>query len=185
MEDLSREGGDGGQPTPEHHEDVRINTIVIPADERTLLHQDRIVASNLDDYQRLVAGHLEILTFESPPATLYLNSEGKNLELPVNRRATMLLWAHDKRFRYLDYIAGDAFLVGQVDPHGEDTSVAEEFVHLLLEAQRFRVEVQTRGDPQWYSNEVRFGTWTDAYGYVLELGRRWTQVEDLRIVPEE
>lgn len=184
MEHLRPEGGGDGHPTPERHEDVRISAIVIPADEQIPLRQDRIVTSNLDDYQRLVGGHLEILTFESPPATMYLNSEGKNLELPVNRRATMLLWAHDQRFRYLDYIAGDAFLVGPVDAHGDDTGVSDEFVHRLLEARHFRVEVQTRGDPQWYGNELRFDDWTEAYGYVLELGRRWTQVEDLRIVPE-
>jgi hypothetical protein len=97
----------------------------------------------------------------------------------------MLLWAHQPAFRFFDYVAGDALLTGPVDDRGDDTDVPGEFVNMFFQVSRFRAEVQTRGDPGWYGNELRFDRWTDAYGYAIDLAQRWSQVEDVRVMPDE
>jgi len=171
--------------TPERGETLKIGAVIIPADEEQPLRQNRIGAASLADYQRIVGGNIEPLRLSSPLSSIYFNEEGKLLDLPANRRATLLLWAHNRSFRYGETLVGDAFVVGPLDRAGRDTDVPAELVTMLFEAQRFRCEVQTDGDPNWYTNSRRFDNWTDAYAYVLAVGHRWTRVADVRVVPEE
>lgn len=169
---------------PEEGERLRINSIVVPADEELAVRQDQLGASNLPDYQRVVGGLIEHLSLENPSSGMYFNEEGKLRELPLNRRATLLMWMHNPAFRYADAVMGDALLVGPVDPNGYDTDAPDDLVQTLFEGKRFRAEVQVHGEAGWHSNERRFGNWVDAYSYVLDLGRRWTSVRDVRVVPE-
>jgi hypothetical protein len=169
---------------PEDGERLKINTIIIPADEALLIRQEQIGASHLPDYQGIAGGLIERLTLENPSSEMYFNEEGKINELPMNRRATILLWMHRPAFRYADYVAGDAFLLGPVDNEGNDTNVPQEFVKTLFEAKRFRPEVQKQGEEGWHGNALRFDDWFEACSYVLLLGNRWTQVTDVRVVPE-
>ena len=179
------QGGDELHQEPERGEVLKINAIVIPANDEEPLRQDQIDTGRLADYQERVGGPIQVINLDDPPASLYLNEEGKLVELPVNRRATLLLWGHHRGLRYEDIIVGDAFLVGVPDRRGRDTNVPDEFIKMLLHARRFRTEVQTYGDPQWYGNRLSFENWAEAYGYVLSLGRRWTLVENVRVVAEE
>ena len=177
----------GGERRPsgaERRESLLIRSVVIPADDDRPLRRQQLDATNLSDYRGLVDGNLEVLSLEQPAATMYLNGDGKIRQLPVNVRATMLLWAHVKELRFQDYIAGDVFLTGPVDHDGWDTSVPDE-LDKLLDAQRLRIEIQTYGDPQWYGNDLRFDAWTVAYAYALDLARRWAAVEDIRVLPAD
>ena len=182
MEHTPSTGGEDLPLSAEQREALHVNTVVIPADDDIPLRRQQLEATDLDAYRSLVEGKLEVLSLERPTASMYLNEDGKNLGLPVNARATMLLWAHSKQLRFQDYIVGDVFLTGPVDPHGWDTSVPDELT-ALLDAERLRIEVQTYGDPQWYGNDLRFADWTAAYAYALDLARRWTAVEDIRVLP--
>lgn len=184
MEHTPHGGGEHQPHGPEQRESLLINSVVIPADDDEPLRRQQIEATDLNTYRDLVAGDLEVLNLEQPAATMYLNGDGKNLKLPVNARATMLLWAHQKDLRFQDYIVGDVFLTGPVDSDGWDASVPEELPK-LFDAPALRIEIQTYGDPQWYSNDLRFGAWTAAYAYALDLARRWTAVEDIRVLPVE
>lgn len=170
--------------SPEDREQFSIRSIVIPSGEEYELRSDEIGSSNLPDYQRRVGGLIEHVGFSQPAASLYVNEEGKINELPMNRRATLLVWMHNPAFRYRDVIVGDALLTGPADEHGRDTNVPDELSHALFEAKRFRAEVQVHGEAGWHGNDRRFNNWVDAYSYVLDLGRRWTRVEDVRVVPE-
>jgi Domain of unknown function (DUF3846) len=171
--------------TPERGEALKIRSIVIPADEEQPLRQEEIGVTNLAQYQGLVGGNIEAAELHEPASNIYFNEEGKLLHLPLNRRATYLLWAHNRRFRYEDIVVGDAFIVGVVDRVGRDTDVPEEFVTRLLEARKFRTEIQTHDEPGWHGNSLRFDNWVEAYRHVLQLGQRWRRVKDVRIVPEE
>lgn len=184
MEHIPIEGGENPADTAERREGLRINSIVIPANDDEPLRRQQIDATDLDAYRDLVNGNLEALGLDYPAASMYLNGDGKTLGLPVNGRATMLLWAHLKEIRFRDFIVGDAFLTGPVNRDGWDTDIPEELTK-LFDAQHLRIEVQTYGDPQWYGNDQHFPIWTAAYAYALELAHRWTQVEDVRIVPIE
>lgn len=170
---------------PEEGERLKIHSIVIPADEESAMRQAEIGASHLADYQAITGGLIEHIELQNPLSSLYINEEGKLLELPVNRRATLLLWMHNPAFRMRDLIVGDALLVGPADSEGYDTNVPDALTATLFEAKRFRTEVQVHGEDGWHGNDLHFDNWVNAYSYVLDLERRWTQVRDVRVVPEE
>jgi hypothetical protein len=183
MEHQPRPGGD--LPTPEQREHLRITTVILPANEHEPLRQADLGVADVQDYQRIIDGYIEAVSLDAPSSTLYCNEEGKPASLPFNRRATMLLWAHQPALRFFDYIAGDALLVGPMDDQGDDTDVPDAFMDMFFRAKRLRVEVQTRSEPRWQANELRFAHWTDVYGYVLQLAQRWTQIEDMRVMPDD
>lgn len=178
-----RNGEDDSHGSPEQREQLRLNSIVIPAHDGLPLRQGEIDVTEVEAYQQVVQGHLQLLTFEEPAASLYINEEGKLEGLPLNGRATMLLWMHNKAFRYHEIIVGDALLLGPDDGRGVDTAVPDLFVQTLLTGQRLHAEVRVQGDPGWYRNDVTFDQWTEAYAAVLDLGRQWSAVEDMRVVP--
>ncbi len=175
---------DHGADTPEEGERLKINSIIIPADNEVALQQGQIDTSDLPNYQAITGGPIEHVELTDPPASMYVNEEGKLLHLPMNRRATLLLWMHNPAFRYEDFVAGDALLVGPGDDNGYDTNVPEDLAHLLFSATRFRTEVQVHGEDGWHGNDQRFNNWVAAYSHVLELGHRWTSVKDVRVIPE-
>lgn len=170
--------------SPEEGERLKVNSIVIPADTEVAMRREQI-APRLPDYQAITGGSIERVSLENPAASLYVNEDGKLLELPLNRRATLLLWMHNPAFRYRDAIVGDALLIGPVDGDGYDTKVPDELANVLFETKRFRPEVQVHGESGWHGNDRRFDNWIDAYSYALDLSRRWTAVRDIRVVPGE
>ena len=184
MEYLPHQGGDD-LPTPEAREALRIKSIVIPADDAQPLRQHELAVTDLDAYQELVGGNIEAIGLDDPAASMYFHGDGKHLDLPVNGRATLLLWAHVSELRFRDYIVGDAFLTGPLDRDGNDTDVSDEFTKLFFETSDLRIAVRTYGDSKWYTNDLSFDEWSSAYAYALDLGHRWTQVEDIRVVTEQ
>src|SRR3984885_6254595 len=161
--------GEGSQ-TPEEHEALHINSIVIPADDEIPVRQHQLLAAGLQERQQLVGGHIESIYLRDPAARLYCNEEGKGLELPMNKRATLLLWAHSPAFRYRDTIVGDTLLVGPVGKYSIDTSAPDEYVERLFEARQFRVEVQVPGNRRWHDQGVRYDQWMTAYEHALRSG---------------
>jgi len=82
-----------------------------------------------------VGGYLEAVSLrlvrEVGPAlvaTMYVNEEGKLKRLPVNPIGTVLARLAGGLH---DTIVGDVVLVGPPDKHGEDTSLAGEWVELI------------------------------------------------------
>lgn len=186
---MERNHGGEASRTPEEREGLRINSIVIPADDEAPLRQHQLPATSLKERQRLVGGLIQGIYLTDPTAHLFCNEEGKGLDLPMNKRATLLLWAHNPAFRYLDTIVGDAFLVGPVGKYSTDTSAPDEYVERLFEARQFRVEVQLPGDPHWHDQGAQYDEWTTAYEQALRWGvgldgQPCDDIADLRIVPE-
>ena len=91
MENYPPEGGLNQPLTPEQREHLRINTIVIPADEHEPLRRGAVGVANVRDYQQAVGGYIESMSLDNPSSTLYVNEEGKQAGLRINPRATMLL----------------------------------------------------------------------------------------------
>ena len=174
--------------TPEHREDLHINSIVIPADDEEPIHQNQLLAQGLDDRQQLVGGYLQAVNLTDPPARLYFNEDGKRMELAANRRATLLLWVHNPAFRYQDFVVGDAFLVGPVGRRSTDTNAPDEYVQALFEASRFRVEIRPRGDTEWQAYPEEFHQWEHAYehavGWSEGVGRLQGRRLDFRVLRE-
>jgi hypothetical protein len=182
---MNRNPGGEASSTPERREDLRINSIVIPAYDEQPLRQTDLSFGGLADRQQIVGGFIQAVDLGEPSARLYFNEDGKQMELSPNKRATLLLWAHNPAFRYQDFIVGDAFLVGPAK-RSADTSVPDEYVQTLLGAERYRVEVRPRGEAEWHEHPERFDDWVTAYehavGWSAGLPRHMLAV---RVVPEE
>jgi len=187
MERNHGEGDGDFKPSPEQSEQLRVNSIVIPADEDGPLRQHQLAPSGLAERQALVGGDIEGLMIGEPSARLLMNEDGKLLQLPVNRRATLLLWMHNKRLRYRDVLVGDVVVLGYPDEEGVDTSVPDELISRLFSATQLRVETQGHGEAEWNTpSHAPFDNWLDAYDYALHTGFRHHQlIADVRVVPEE
>jgi hypothetical protein len=158
-----------------------ITAIVIPANPDQPVRQQHIEKSDLSAYQQIVGGHLEVLTFDRPPASMYINEAGKLNRMRLNHRATTLMWVHSSAFRERDVIAGPAFIVGRPDRHGDDKSVPDGLLALLLNTKRYRVQLQTRSDARWSSDNQVFTDWFDAYLYSVQLTQSWPQITEVRV----
>jgi hypothetical protein len=174
---------------PEKREGLQINSIVIPADDEQPLWQSGLPTEGLADRQQLVGGYIQAVDLGEPSARLYFNEDGKQMELPPNKRATLLLWAHRPAFRYQDFIVGDAFLVGPAR-RSADTSAPDEYVRTLFEATRFRVKLKPQGEAEWHEHPEHFDDWVTAYEHAVGWsagvsGWRERQFAEVRVLPEE
>ena len=161
-----------------------IHAIQIPADEQRPLY--KVTLNNLESMQSAVGGLIEFMDIDRPEASLICNEEGKLLGLPMNRRATLLLWVHLTRWRGHDALAGDVLIVGRPNDKGDTQNVPQELVDLLFNTKRFKYEVTTYDSLEtWSGNQRRYDDWVTAYNDGLALASRWFAVNDVRVVPAE
>lgn len=104
-----------------------IKVLVVPADLSKPI-EVREVLPHLDAMKPLVDGWLEVVALAAPPASCYLDEEGKLRHKPLNQRATALVQRHNARFA--DFIAGDAFVCGPPRA-GVDTDCPDEYLKLV------------------------------------------------------
>ena len=156
--------------------------IFIPLDQEQPLEVRDF--AGLSDYQSAVEGLIEPMDLDRPDSTLYVNEEGKLVRLEQNRRATLILWLHNSRYRGADIILGNAVLIGQPDEEGDTQDVPEDLINLLFKTETFKIEVNTLDDLNaWNGNLARYESWTDAYAAGLSLATRWFAVNHVRVVP--
>jgi hypothetical protein len=158
--------------------------IVIPVELGKPIRQQHLEKSDLDAYRQIVGGNLEVTTLVSPPASLYVNEEGKLNGLAFNHRATALLWVHNSAYRDRDVLVGPAFILGPPDRRGDDTSAPEYLVELLFDTERYRVQAQTAGSRSWRDHEAVYTDWFEAYQAALELALARALVDEVRVIPE-
>ncbi|MBT0772962.1 DUF3846 domain-containing protein [Kineosporia sp. J2-2] len=142
---------------------------------------------NLAAFQGLVGGSVEVVTLQTPEMGLYLNEEGKNVGLPLNRRATALTWAHHPGLqRTRDHVVGDTVLVGPVGDTGYDTSVPAEIRELLTVPARVQVQIMDDETTQVWEAAGNEPDWFGGYlwglPYVMEAAQRGEH-RRLRVVP--
>lgn len=159
---------------------MNITGIRIPVDLDEPLERREIEMGDIKDYQLIVGGMFDVIDFEQPPASVFFNDEGKIIGLPMNRRATTLLWACSIDWIAHDYLMGDVLLLGQPDDEGDTQSVPDELLSILLNPGMFRIEVQT-GTDDWSGNELRFDDVWNAYAWGVALASRWSQVTALSV----
>lgn len=160
-----------------------ITAIVIPVDPGQPIRCQQFERHDVDAYRQIVGGNLQIVGLDRPPAAMYLNEEGKFNRLRVNHRATSLLWVHNSAFRGNDVIVGATLIVGPPDRHGDDTSAPDDLVDLLTNTARYRVQLWTRSEPRWSSDNQVFTDWAEAYCYAVQLAETWEVIEHVRVVP--
>lgn len=93
----------------------------------------------LEDMQSAVRGLIEPIELQEPSMTMIVNEEGLPNYLPVNRRATAVLWAHNEDYRFKHYVLGSALLIGPLDESGEFTDAPRE-IETLIRSRLFAIE---------------------------------------------
>jgi hypothetical protein len=155
--------------------------IVIKADESAPL--EFRLFDQLTEYQETVGGHIEAVDLWEELASFYVNEEGKNQGLEMNRRATLLWWVTTHNARNVDVITGDCILIGQPDEEGETQDVPSKWVKLLMKTDLYKYEVETlERDESWYGNARTFADYFDACNAALDLLRRWVLAQNVRVV---
>lgn len=155
--------------------------IYIPADEAAPL--EFRLFGQVTEYQEAVGGWFECIDLPDPAATFFVNEEGKVINLPLNRRATLLWWANYQPARGVDAFMGDVVLLGQPDEDGDTQDVPAELVTLLMKSDLYRYEVETVDkEGKWYGNQSRFDNYFDAANAALGLLDRWMLATDIRVV---
>lgn len=160
-----------------------INAIVIPVDPTQPLRLQQLHL-HADALREVVGGPLEAVQLERPEASMYLHEEGKLEGLPINARATALLWVHNSAFRGRDVIVGPAVVLGPVDDHGYEETAPADLVEVLFGTARLSVQVRLVGEVIWRADDAIFVDWYEAYRYGIRLAQRWMDIEDVRVVPE-
>lgn len=90
------------------------------------------VFKQLQDYQQVVDGLIEAVrlydyTYENEVATIYVNEEGRLIDLPMNAVAGGLSFLLNGE----DFLVGNAIVVGASDEEGYDTDVPEWIVEFI------------------------------------------------------
>jgi len=76
-----------------------------------------------------VGGYIEYSRLKNI-GSMYVNEEGKLLNLPVNMIATTVF---SQINNWVDVIVGDAIVFGPIDENGNETPVTQEFIDLLVQ----------------------------------------------------
>lgn len=161
-----------------------ITAIVIPVDPGQPIRLQQLDPTDLDAYQQIIGGNLQIISLDRPPAAMYLNEEGKLSGMRVNHRATALAWVHNSDFRGTDVIVGPTLIVGPADREGDDTSVPEDLADLLTNTEQYRVQLWTESELRWNSDGQTFTDWPEAYRHALHLAETRYGILHVRVVPE-
>ena len=101
----------------------------------------------------------------------------------MNRRATLIMWLHNPTTFMGDILLGDAVITYSANIDGRVRDVPQDFVRLLTEPGKFKIEVQTLDNPEsWNGNQRIYEDWVEAYSAALSLRDRWLAVMDIRVV---
>jgi len=160
-----------------------IKGVLIPVDEDEPIKLVEFEQGDLAAQQLYVGGYIERVQGFRPPCAFTFNEEGKNMNLPLNRRGTLALWVHRSEFIDHDVLVGEVLIVGPTNERtGEITSAPDELIELFFNTPKYKYMVKTIGENGWNGNGVTFTDCWKAYNDALALARRWQLVERVKVV---
>ena len=104
-----------------------IKAVVIPPATDRPLYCVTIDPKEISFYEGAADNNRQTYELRNPIMTLYSNSASKT---PLNIRATLILWVHNRTMTYRSMIFGQALLTGNSE--GVDTDVPEEIIELIF-----------------------------------------------------
>lgn len=152
--------------------------ILIPADNSKPLE-----VQDFTDLEATLGGTVERFAISRPDASLVQLESAPYLDLPTNRRGTLIRWAHATFTRGRHVTVGDVVLLGPLSDQGDYADAPAWFEKLLLETEHFRVHAQLVEDMLWRQHELVFDDWEQAYTSVLLHAERNAVVAAVRVVP--
>lgn len=109
---------------------MKIDAIVIPVEgDVEKVSFDR--KDELNVLQEAVGGWIEAVD-TGANGTMWVNEEGKLMNLPINKRATYLWWTLVPAARGRDMLCGDVVVTGGIDHTGNTTSTSKLVTDLLF-----------------------------------------------------
>jgi hypothetical protein len=126
LSSIDRQSQQGGELPP------TITVVVMPADETAPIEL-RQIDRGYRAGQEIVAGLIQPVDMPNAEATVWVNEEGLLLGLPINRRATKLLWANQLEHIDFTLLVGDAYVTGLPDEEGDTTSIPALVAQSILE----------------------------------------------------
>ena len=154
--------------------------IIIPHDMNNPLARTEL--SSLTDYQMAVGGYVESITVRDPGIALFCDEDGKEKQLPINRRATALWWLFEPAIRGHDLIVGDAILVGPPDLLGDTGDVPEDLATFMIDGEKYKVEV-LHDIGGWIASHTRFDDYFYAAMFAMRIVERTGYRATVRVVP--
>ena len=112
-----------------------IKAVVIPPATDRPLYCVTIDPKEISFYEGAADNNRQTYELRNPIMTLYSNSASKT---PLNIRATLILWVHNRTMTYRSMIFGQALLTGNSE--GVGTDVPEEIIELIFKDQHYRIE---------------------------------------------
>lgn len=169
----------------------QITGLRIPADDDQPITVTALARSDFRAIQAVVGGLFDVIDLATSAATLWLNDEGKLIGLPVNRRATALLWALHSAWAGNDVLCGDVLVTGQPDSQGDTQSVPADLLALLARpassaSRGVLVEVQTdpnAGPDDWATTDLPvFTDWFTAAQVAVHHASTYPAITATRII---
>lgn len=113
---------------------MKISGIRIPADGEQPIERVELERGNIGQYQEIVGGCFGVIDVNDPPASLFFNDEWLNIQLPLNARATALLYAAAPEHIGYNALGGDVLVLGHPDRRGDTTSAPDGLYDKLVRA---------------------------------------------------
>lgn len=92
----------------------------------------RVAPKTLSELQNIVGGYVQVISLPKCEHEMYVNEDGIALGLPYNSIASKLCIDMETGLAPMDFIKGNAVVVGPVDSEGYDTDIAENLAQHLL-----------------------------------------------------
>lgn len=161
-----------------------IKGVYIPADETQAIEMvefDRHEFSKINEYTGTDC--FSGMDIFNPDASIFYDDDGKVLDKPLNRRATLLWWVGRPEFVNYDALLGDVLILGPADGEtGETTSAPQVLIDLLFNTTTYKYQVKTINEEGWHGNQRTFDDCWQAFNDALALSQRWTLVERVRVI---
>ena len=158
------------------------HVLLIPHDEAKPVKV--IDVRTINEAMGAVSGPLERLCLGPRAEELFVNEHAIKLHIPVNRRATVLMWLWWPASRPAAHVCGDALLTGGVDKIGMPLPLDPDKIDLITKHDTYCAEFETVEAPSIYTANRRH--WPDyftAAAHAVKTARDWTLVTDARVMP--
>ena len=163
---------------------MRIKGLLIPQDAGEEVKVVEFEQRDVAMMQGYVDGLLGVTDLDEIKTSLWYNDEGKLIEMPINYRATFLLYVYRPEFSQAgDPIVGPVLVTGMPDRRGDTKSIPDELLTLLTETKAYHVKWNFVGEKESHRQTIVFTDWPTAFEYAYQLARREPKIENVRVVP--
>ncbi|AZN29359.1 hypothetical protein EJO69_02840 [Flaviflexus salsibiostraticola] len=153
--------------------------LLIPADAAAPIQE--LTFAGVGDYRAVISDWTNDVWLERLGVTVHVDLGGIAKGLPLNIRASRLMWSDRPDLIDTVKLYGDAVLVGN-DGSGEETDVPEAVHRALTEPGEYAVLLKVAGRP-WELHSEGHEHYLEAITTGLVLMQCWPDAEDMRVLP--